>query len=335
MTHIFAVDIGGTHARFARFSVTDGVLQLEAVVWDKSSGLSVVDDLLLTLRHHLGVEPGPGDTLAVALAGPVHGLTGHLTNGSLHVDLADMALRYGLRHCVLLNDFAAEAYATLTTVGGQARLVCGSEHGEKAGTRAVLGAGTGLGAASLIRLGNGSSAPQNSQASWCAVPSETGHGQFPFVGQKEFQYRTWLEAELGREYISAEDVLCGNGLVRLHRFLTGQQRDAAAVAQEALVQESPTLCWYARFLGRFCRTWICTTLCTGGLWITGGIAARNPLIVTHPAFAAEVGRSNILSEVVDRVPIRLTVTTESGLWGAACAAVLQDGVASDKEEDDG
>ncbi|MFQ8737648.1 MAG: glucokinase [Bilophila wadsworthia] len=48
--------------------------------------------------------------------------------------------------------------------------------------------------------------------------------------------------------------------------------------------ETGTLRWYARFYARACRNWALSTLCTGGLFITGGIALRNPLVTECAAF---------------------------------------------------
>ncbi len=323
MQQIFAADIGGTNARFARFSSDGGLLALEAVEWGASSGLRDADDVLALMRRLLGTAPAAGDALAVALAGPVRGLAGNLTNGSLRLDLSDAAARLRLRACVLLNDFAAEAYATLTETGAKARHVCGPEG--VCGTtapRAVLGAGTGLGAASLHWLASGASGGQgDGRGRWHAVPSEVGHAPFPFAGGEELGYQEFLAEELGRDSISVEEVLSGRGLARLHHFLTGKREDAAVVGREALGSETPTLQWYARFLGRFCRAWICATLCTGGLWIAGGIAARNPLCVASPAFRQALTAGNGLPRLVESVPVRLASTTDSGLWGAARAVL--------------
>ncbi|MBO4300064.1 MAG: glucokinase [Desulfovibrio sp.] len=324
MGRIFAADIGGTNARFARFSCENGRLAPETVWRTGSKSLRDAADVLSAMRGMPGAGPTAGDALAVALAGPVEGLRGSLTNGSLRMDLNGMASRLGWRGCVLLNDFAAEAHATLTDVGARARRIFGPESSSQRGTRAVFGAGTGLGAASLHWFGHDDvplPVRQGGQGSWHAVPSEVGHAPFPFQGEEEQRYANSLVPALGRDWASVEDVLCGRGLERLHAFLTGRRMEAAEVSREALGDETPTLRWYARFLGRFCRIWICTTLCTGGLWIAGGIAASNPLCVSCQEFFGELTAGSVLQEMIERVPIRLASTTDSGLWGAARVAL--------------
>ena len=160
-----------------------------------------------------------GDSLVIALAGPVKGLHGRLTNGQLRIDLDGVAQQYSLACCLVLNDFSAQAFATLTPCGTAATVVRSSTRSidQSRETRAVLGAGTGLGAAMLVR----SDGP-DSAGSWLAVPSEAGHTAFAFVGPEEQAYQAFLARELGRDYPTAENVLSGEGLSGLHYYLSGQ-----------------------------------------------------------------------------------------------------------------
>lgn len=317
MQRIFAADIGGTNARFALFAEHEGNLALKVAVWEKSADLRTAEDVLQLMQRQLQTPLAAGDTLVIALAGPTQGLRGKLTNGQLRVDLGGVGQRYGLSCCLLVNDFTAQAFATLTSSGTEARSVRGQalSNTESTLTKAILGAGTGLGAASLVCCGSGA------DSRWLAVPSEAGHAPFAFVGAEEHAYQDFLARELGCDYPSVENVLCGEGLSVLHYYLSGQFYYPPAVGEQALSRDTPTLQWYARFLGRFCRQWILTTLCRGGLWIAGGIAAKNPLCVEHPAFLLELASGGDVGGVVTATPILLIIDVNSGLWGAARAAL--------------
>ncbi len=318
MQRIFAADIGGTNARLALFTAHEGNLALTAVVWRKSADLGNAQDVLQAMQQLMQTPLSADDALVIALAGPVSGLHGKLTNGQLRVDLSEVKARHNLACCLLLNDFSAQAFATLTPCGASAVLVRGGTRSfdESRETRAVLGAGTGLGAASLVRSGD-----SGSGGSWLAVPSEAGHAAFPFVGPEEQAYQDFLAREMGCDYPTVENVLSGEGLSVLHYYLSGLFFYPPAVGAEALSHETPTLLWYARFWGRFCRQWILTSLCRGGLWIAGGIAAKNPLCVTHSAFFQELGLVPDTGGLASSVPIYLIKDGNSGLWGAAQAAV--------------
>ncbi|MDD4701438.1 MAG: glucokinase [Desulfovibrio sp.] len=309
MQRIFVADVGGTNCRFGSFVLEHGTLVLEFSTRISSGSLGSGQALFTALSEALSQPIEDAAAVVVGLAGPVDGQKGRLTNGSLTVDLAVVP---ALRHinCLLLNDFTLQAYATLMQPGTDALCVAGSPSKKDSGTRGIIGAGTGLGAASLLAADGG----------WVPVPSEAGHVAFAFLGDEEQEFRRFLCKELRRPFVSAENVLCGEGLALLQYYLTGQKLAPAQVGEQALACDTPTLQWYARFLGRFCRGWMLSTLCTGGLWIAGGIAAANPLCVTSPVFA-EALRScpGDITSILQNTPVYLIKDTDSGLWGAAFA----------------
>ena len=179
-----------------------------------------------------------------------------------------------------------------------------TDAGERYGIR---GAGTGLGTASLIR---------DSHGSWLPLPAEGGHVIFPFIGKEEAAFQDFAARELGLACLSGDDVLSGRGLRLLHLFLTGERREAHEIAAEALGSETGTLRWYARFYARACRNWALSTLCTGGLFITGGMALRNPLVTECAAFR-EAFYEGPHRRLLERIPVRRFTDMNSGLWGSA------------------
>jgi len=112
-------------------------------------------------------------------------------------------------------------------------------------------------------------------------------------------------------------VLTGHGLTLLHRFLTGAVLPPWEVAAAALTDDTPTRRWYARFYGRACRDWILTTLCRGGLYIAGGIAAQNQAVPACPEFANELYNTPHYLDLLKSIPVFLNADENSGLWGAA------------------
>ena len=61
------------------------------------------------------------------------------------------------------------------------------------------------------------------------------------------------------------------------------------------------------------------TVSTGGLFLAGGVAAKNPIIVENPAFGESVRATRTHRELIGSMPISLMTDEESGLWGAAFA----------------
>lgn len=313
---ILAADIGGTNCRLARFALgPDGRLVREHSVWLQSPDLATTEHLLAALERELALHPARADATVLAIAGPVRdGLSGGLTNGSLKVDLRPLAAQ-GKGACRVINDFVAQACACLTEIGDRARLLWPTTPAPSpaCAPRAVIGAGTGLGVAVLYPLdmaGPGA-------GGWLVAPSEGGHMAFPFVGEEETAFHGFLCRALGLGYAEGDDVLSGRGLALLHEFLTGERLAPGQVGRKALSAPTPTLSWYARFYGRACRNLMLSALSTGGLWIAGGIAARNPLCVSSPEFFAELSAEPSFGHWLREIPVRLLEDAESGLWGAA------------------
>lgn len=308
MPYIIAVDLGGTNCRFAGFTLENGVLALHRTERRATATLPDTDALLAACETLLERRPATADAFVLGMAGPVSGgLKARLTNAPLEVDLSRAQERYGLRACRLVNDFMAEACACLTRVGEEAPCVLPSSEASPTGPIGIIGAGTGLGTASLIR---------DSRNVWMPLPAEGGHVAFPFAGREEAAFEAFAAGSLGLTYLRGDDVLTGRGLCLLHRFLTGERREAHEIAAEALVSETETLRWYARFYGRACRNWALSTLCTGGLFVTGGIAMRNPLVVGCAAFR-ESFYDSPHNALLRRIPVRRYADLASGLWGSA------------------
>lgn len=322
--HILSADIGGTNCRFAHFTLEKDRLELHSEIWLKTANIPTTDILLEACTEHIGRHPHDADVLIIGVAGPIsNDKKAKLTNAPLEIDLTEAERRYGIKRCRIINDFMAEAYACLTGITNMAQQILPTleaspdpsqktlsscVHVDKKAPIAVIGAGTGLGTASLVR---------ESCGSWMAIPAEGGHTTFPFVGQEEIAFQAFASKEMGYPYVRGDDVLTGRGLSLLHHFLHGEKLDAREVAAQVLQEESDTLHWYARLYARMCRNWVLTTLCRGGLYITGGIAAKNPHVVACDAFREEFYNTPHFLDLLKSIPVFLNTNKSSGLWGTA------------------
>ncbi len=310
---ILAVDIGGTNSRFAWFESRDGRLRQDGQTWFKSHE-SATFAHLAALAAEQGFDPRRADRCALGVAGAVVGGTYcDPPNAPWDIDLDRDGWNPGQGRVLMINDFVAQAFATATDLGRAARLLqAGREH--LGAATAVIGAGTGLGHCALVP-GAGGAAPVVAP-----VVSEAGHMAFPFVGPEEAEFARFVEARVDAPYADVEDVVSGRGLSLVHEFHTGRSLDASLVAAE-LGADSPTLAWFARFYGRVARNWTLAVLALGGLWISGGMAARTPALVEHPAFLAEFILSPDYHGLLAGIPVRLMTDQEAGLYGAAQCAL--------------
>lgn len=309
MQHILAADIGGTHSRFGHFTLCEGALRVRNIVRCATAALHNTHDALRQAAA-TGLHPSKAHICVFAVAGPVwESDHAQPTNAPLLLDFRNQDLR-----ALCINDFAAQAFATLTLPGIEALCICPGI-AVAMGTRAVIGAGTGLGMASLVWH----------KGSAVALSSEGGHAAFAFEGKDELAFAAFLAQALDVPFVSAEHVLSGRGLMHLHRFLTGENILPAEIARDYLSNSSSALhetaLWFARLYGRTCQHVALHTLCRGGLYITGGIAAKNPLLVQCAAFAEAFLRAPAHAvPLLQAVPLWLMQHEYAGLWGAARAA---------------
>ncbi|MFW5838102.1 MAG: glucokinase [Desulfovibrionaceae bacterium] len=309
MERILAADIGGTNSRFAAFTVDRaGRLKMAEKTWLPSSEAESFAQLLQQLEDaDFSLSPSEADVVVMALAGPVmHGTYCNPTNLPWDVDFSNSRERFGVRYGRLLNDFAAQAYACRTKAVAKAKTIQDNKI-DPAAALGVIGAGTGLGHCALMPLAEGG---------FVAAPSEAGHTAFPFIGEREKEYERFVLDKTGQPYAIGDIVVAGRGLSMVHEFLAGE--DLAPQEVGARLADSPeTVEWFARFYARACRHYALNILAMGGLYISGGVAAKNPSLVTHPAFMREFLESPTQEAVLRDIPVFLNSNEDSGLYGAA------------------
>lgn len=314
MSRYLVADIGGTSSRYAIFeSLVPGVLAKKESLW---LGTKDFGSFLAQLEHLKAcgfiVDFSTLNALVVAGAGPViSDQFLQLTQVPWAIDLNSIPTKYNVKKGVVINDFVAQAYSCLSPIQAEAESILPgvAKPGEPI---AVLGAGTGLGIAALIR---------ESQGMIMAVPSEGGHINYAPESDEEYAFLKFLSKELSVSYPSVEDSLSGRGLSLTHKFVYGEELTPEEVTRK--LKDAPkTVEFFARTYGRACRNVALQFVATGGVFIAGGIAARSQELVRHPAFERSFMSSRQHKEMIESIEVKLLDNQESGLWGAAYLATL-------------
>lgn len=311
---VLAIDIGGTNSRFAAFEGgPDGCLTMKEKVWLSSREAKSFKHLLQMLdKSEFPYSLQDFDIAVIAVAGPVvRGVYCNVTNVDWDVDISGGGQVYGFKDVVLINDFAAQAYACRTPAVKGCRIVYDAEV-SPIGTVGVIGAGTGLGHCALVPV---------STLGFVPVPSEAGHITFPFETAEELDFCAFVKERRKISYCYGDEILTGRGITVLHHYLTGEELEPRLVA-EKMAQGGKTLEWYAKFTARCCRNYALSVCATGGLYISGGIIAKNPFIVEHPVFMKEFLNSSSMEDLLKKIPVFLNDNQDSGLYGAALRGVL-------------
>ncbi len=166
------------------------------------------------------------------------------------------------------------------------------------------------------------------------IPSEGGHADFPVYNQDEFDYMQYLQNVLpNNQPVSWEDVHSGEGIVRMYSFLGIKNKYepteiAGNMKLEGLGPDiifkhwkddkhcEDTYKWYAKFYARCAKNFALESLSLGGMYIAGGIAAKNLPLFQLPEFMEEFLNSREQKTTLDTVRICIITDYNVSLYGA-------------------
>jgi glucokinase len=313
-------DIGGTNARFSILIDESG----EAISFPNvvNKNFPTIDEAIRTCV--LETTSHKPRSLILALAGPIKGDEVPLTNCPWIVRPKVLMADLGFSEVLLLNDFEAQALAA-ATLDIEDRQHLGSLSEAPIGSRVVLGPGTGLGVAGLVRA----------RDMWFPVPGEGGHVDVGPRTARDHQIWPYLtpvrdpNATLGR--ISAEELLSGRGLMNIYRALckadgnlTPRYEDPAQVSTsgisgaDALAGEALSL--FATYLGRVAGDLALIFMAKGGVFLAGGISPKILPALQSGEFRAAFEDKAPHQAVMHGIPTFVVTHPQAALHGLAAYA---------------
>jgi glucokinase len=305
-------DVGGTNARFALADLSQtpsAILQVRDC--SSRAHASILESVLAYLDDaDLAVRPA---SAVIAAAGPIADGTVHFTN--LGTTRSETQLRdAGFARARLVNDFEALALAMPHLGAQDAHAIGAVTAASRAKPIAVIGPGTGFGAAALL--------PWNGQN--IALPGEGGHASFAPADESERE----ILRVLARRYshVSIERVLSGPGLCNLHAALlaldgvAAEASDPAEITRRGVAGEEP----YRRTVQRFCAILGSVAgdfaLCygaQGGVYIAGGIAPSILGALDTSEFRQRFEAKGRFREYLRAIPTFVVTRNHAALLGAA------------------
>jgi glucokinase len=316
MTDLVAVDIGGTHARFALATVGGGqVVSLGEALVIKTAEHANLRSAWKALGEAAGV-PLPS-AAAIAVAAAIDGDEVCFTNNPWVIRPATIGDDLGVGSCLLLNDFAAVAHAVGQAGEGELLHLCGPASPLPAsGTICVVGPGTGLGVACLHRDGS----------HYRVTATEGGHVGFaPSDGFEDALLQRMRERH-GR--VSVERVASGPGLGEIYAALAAQegtsipQLPSVELWSRALSGDDQlTTAALDRFCGILGSAAGDLALAQGAdaVVIAGGLGFRIREHLHSSGFAERFRDKGRFRKLMEAMPVKLIVHPQPGLFGAAAA----------------
>lgn len=310
---ILVGDIGGTYARFAL--LVDAFAELRAFPVVATADYANIDQAIQAcVLDKTSIQP---KTAVLAVAGPVDGEAIDLTNCPWIVRPAQLIKELGFEDVVVLNDFEAQALA-VSALPDKGRQLIGGGVAREGASRVVVGPGTGLGVAGLVRA----------RKMWIPVAGEGGHVDIgPRTARDE---AIWPHlARIGGR-VSAEQVLCGRGLVNVYRAACAadgkapSHGDPAEVSDAALRREDPyaveAVDLFSTYLGRVAGDLALIFMARGGVYIAGGIFQRILPALKTDAFRAAFEDKAPHTALLREIPIFAITQPLAALTGLAAYA---------------
>jgi glucokinase len=248
-----------------------------------------------------------------------------ITNLSFIINRDEIYSQTTLEKIYLANDFEVMFYGISALDQKDLLIVKEGIKCEKA-TSAIIGAGTGFGKSIVIW--------NESKTKPMIILSEGGHADFAAHTAQEHALAEYIMKSENRSfYPSWEDVLSGNGVKRIYNFFQKQNCTDSTISPHPdeifINRDRDQSSWqtynlYTKLYGRCAKNFALETLCRSGLFIAGGIAARNREMFSSSIFLEEF--FNALHHQKFLKEVQLTVITDYNvsLYGAGHYLYLQE-----------
>ena len=331
-------DIGGTKTILRLVEVGSEGKSIKTITENKYAS-GDFPDLVPMVQQFLSASSQTGyiNSACFAIAGPVVNNASHLTNLGWDLDSQRLEQELNIPQVSLINDFAANSYGVL---GLDSSDIYTLQTGKKRDDApiAVIGAGTGLGEGFLIPQGN----------KYQVLSSEGGHSDFAPRNDLEIQLLQYLRSKISREHISVERVVSGQGIVSIYQFLRDSNLEqessvigqkiktweaetetniapAAVIAQGAIEQNdalcNKTMSMFIELYGAETGNLALKLLPYGGIYIAGGIAAKNLSLLKQGEFITGFKQKGRMSKLLDDIPIYVVLNPELGVVGSVLYAL--------------
>ena len=307
---IIAGDVGGTKTLLQVVEIGKGSGNVIREQRFESGGFATFEALL---GAFIGDATGPLDAACFAVAGPVFGTHAEVTNLGWQIETPALAARFRIGRVELINDFYAVALGVPLLAPADLLSLHAGER-QQGAPIAILGAGTGLGQA-IVTFAHGG---EGGEAAWGVIASEGGHADF--APQDEEQTRLWSHLHGRYGHVSWERLLSGMGVVNIFTFLGGATEDPAEVARLAAEGDARAVHAFEIFVdiyGAEAGNMALRVLSRGGVFLAGGIAAKNLPFFTDGRFVAAFLRKGRFQDMLRAMPIDLIMNEKVGLIGAA------------------
>ena len=326
---ILAGDIGGTKTILQVAECVNGSIQPLFEQRYESQKFDTFERLLIQFYTEFKIDQKEIESACVGVAGPVTQVgsrfTSKVTNLPWKLDSDELSQQFCNGLFSLINDFQAIGYG-VELLNDDDLVILQNGKADYKATKAVIGAGTGLGQAYLVW--------NELHDNYKVMPSEAGHSSFAPTTRRERQLLDYLAAK--KEFVSLEQVVSGPGITNIYHFLS-QEKDATPgeilLSASNSVDMTPTIVRQALngqnslavealdiFLnayGAAAGNLALTVAATGGVYVAGGIASKIVDKMQSGQFVSAFNAKSKMKSWLESFPVYLVTNEKIGLLGAA------------------
>jgi glucokinase len=327
MNMILAGDVGGTKTLLEVGTMVDGRWQPAFGARYATADHPSLDHLLQRFFqdwHSTGRARDPVTHACFGVAGPMFDNCVQMTNLQWIVDGQSISAAFNIPSVRVINDFAAAA-SGVEKLQDADLVVLQAGEPLAAAPRLVIGAGTGLGVAYLIR----------GESGYQVIAGEGGHTAFAPTTLE--QMALWRDLHTRQGRVTIEDVVSGTGLVRIYEFIERTQGGGAARTEitpaaitEAAFQSGHPTCLRALDLfiacyGEAAGNYALAALARGGVYVAGGIAPCIMSRLLAGGFLDAFNAKGVYGDTIRKIPVSVVTNERLGLLGSALIAARGQG----------
>ncbi len=344
---VFGADLGGTNTKIALAGIKDKGIELIFSCIFNTSKITTFSSALLKFinisKEKFNIDFSTG---CISAAGVIseNKKKVSLTNRKMKINIDELIRKTGLKSILLINDFEAVGYGVNFTDFHNKKEIYTIRNGLKninsKDTIAVIGAGTGLGKSILVF--------DEEQNFYKPISSEGGHSDFPIYNNFELELVNYIKNRRDiLEPLTYDEVLSGRGIEVIYKFLREKNPKKITKYTKEIDEskdKTPIIARYKNldetckevfsiftiFYARCAKNFVLDSLAKSGLFIAGGIAAKNKEIFNSNDFINEFENVYQYSNFLKKIPIFVIIDENIGLKGACLAAMKKLEVSKDE-----
>lgn len=330
MKKIIAWDLGATKcaAAVVEYNVQTNKYTCQKEHSVKLTDCSSLENLVSVIEQQLGLTMSAADAICIGAAGQYDGaVLQHASGYPYPMHFANVAEKQQWAPLAVIHDYAPIVCATFTSYMQQSHSVTYLNDCKinPQGRRIAFGVGTGLGLKDGLLFANGDFWLGENEIGHVGISIPPAANSFYKRQHDDLMLFLQQHAMLKQNQpITFENILSGQGIVNLHKFLypTAEENSAEIIGAKMQAGLTPELmALFAWYLGLFVGTVQLAFMPEGGIWITGGVILNHLNLFDNAEFFHGIEASPAYLSKRQTFPLGVLCDPQHAFMGGAYYAV--------------